>query len=140
MSFHTASRWSQRRLRLAVFASDFGLAEVTGGVAQLLSVRPLDTMKKLPLILLVGLLFGCASRSSPTPTTAQDFQKVHAGMSRQEIYQLLGKPQGVLAQGVRDVYSEVWVAPPDSRGQKVRLSVLFWADGKAHGVDQDILK
>ena len=33
-------RWSQRRLRLAVIASDFGLADVTGGVAQLLSVRP----------------------------------------------------------------------------------------------------
>ena len=31
--------WSQRRLRRSVFASDFGLAEVTGGVAQFLVVR-----------------------------------------------------------------------------------------------------
>ena len=46
-------RWSQRRLRLAVFASDFRLAEVTGGVAQLLVVRPQDTfMKKVIAIIL----------------------------------------------------------------------------------------
>ena len=32
--------WSQRRLRLAVFAAGFGLAEVAGGVAQFLVVRP----------------------------------------------------------------------------------------------------
>ena len=32
-------RWSQRRLRWSVFASDFRLAGVTGGVAQLLVVR-----------------------------------------------------------------------------------------------------
>ena len=32
-------RWSQRRLRVAVFAAGFGLAGVTGGVAQLLVVR-----------------------------------------------------------------------------------------------------
>ena len=44
-------RWSQRRLRRSVFAAGFWLAEVTGGVAQLLVVRPFmrqqtpDTLK-----------------------------------------------------------------------------------------------
>ena len=37
--FGLTQRWSQRRLRLAVFASGFRLAEVAGGVAQLLVVR-----------------------------------------------------------------------------------------------------
>ena len=32
-------RWRQRRLRRSVFAAAFGLAEVIGGVAQLLAVR-----------------------------------------------------------------------------------------------------
>ena len=35
----STQRWSQRRLRRSVFAADFGLADVPGGVAQLLVVR-----------------------------------------------------------------------------------------------------
>jgi len=35
--------WSQLRLRRSSLAAGFGLARVTGGVAQLLVVRPLRT-------------------------------------------------------------------------------------------------
>ena len=41
-------RWSQRRLRRSVFAAGFGLAGVTGGVAQLLVVRSRDVMNFIP--------------------------------------------------------------------------------------------
>jgi hypothetical protein len=71
---------------------------------------------------------------------ALQYQQIRVGMSRDEVYQLLGKPQGSMAQGVKDVMTEIWVAPPDSQGQKLRLAVVFWADGRVHQVDQDILK
>ncbi len=49
--------WSQRQLRMAVFASDFWLAGVAGGVAQLLVVRPHSRfMKHTHQIILAGLL------------------------------------------------------------------------------------
>jgi hypothetical protein len=73
-------------------------------------------------------------------STLSQYQQLRVGMSRDEVYQLLGKPQGIIAQGVKEVYSEIWVAPPDNGGRKVRLAVLFWADGHAHQVEQDILK
>ena len=101
-------------------------------------------MKNILLIVLVGLLTGCLSNPpsavSPARSTVSQYQQMRVGMSRDEVYQLLGKPQGILAQGVKDVYSEIWVAPPDNHGQKVRLTVLFWADGHAHQIEQDILK
>ena len=71
---------------------------------------------------------------------ALQYEQIHVGMSRDEVYQLLGKPQGSIVEGVKDAMTEIGVAPPDSRGQKIRLSVLFWADGRVHQVDQDILK
>ena len=70
----------------------------------------------------------------------RQFQQIHVGMSRDAVYQLLGKPQGIDIEGVKDAATEIWVAPPDSHGQKARLSVLFGADGNAHQVEQDILK
>jgi hypothetical protein len=71
---------------------------------------------------------------------ALQYQQIRVGMSRDEVYQLLGKPQGSMVEGAKDVITEIWVAPPDSQGQKIRLTVLFWADGRAHQVEQDILK
>ena len=56
-------------------------------------------------------------------------------MSRQEVYQILGEPQGIDVKGVKDVTTEMWVAPSDSHGYKVQLSIFFWADGHAHKVE-----
>jgi hypothetical protein len=100
-------------------------------------------MKHIPLIILVGLMTGCHPNPPPTSApahiTVSQYQQIHVGMSRDEVYQLLGKPQGSYIEGA-NVPIEIWVAPPDSHGQKVRLAILFWADGRAHSVDQDILK
>ena len=56
--------WSQRRLRRSVFAAGFGLAEVTGGVAQFLVVRHhyifMNIMRFLPVMCFL-LLVGCKS-------------------------------------------------------------------------------
>jgi hypothetical protein len=96
-------------------------------------------MRIISTFILLALLSGCASSQSPAHLTVQRFQQIHVGMSRDEVYQLLGKPQAGIAQGVKDVMTEIWVAAPDSHGQKVRLSLLFGSDGRAHQVEQDIL-
>src|ERR1700733_12409242 len=97
-------------------------------------------MRFICTFILLGLLSGCASSLTPAHLTMQRYQQIHVGMSRDEVYQLLGKPQSVEAQGVRDVTTELWIASPDGHGQRVRLAVLFWADGRAHQIEQDILK
>jgi len=96
-------------------------------------------MKSICLALLSAVLFGCASAPRSIPVVPA-YREVHVGMSREEVYRLVGKPHGSLAQGVRDVYTEVWVGPTDSHGDASRLSVLFWADGKAHDVKTDTVK
>jgi|ERR1022692_3413319 hypothetical protein len=96
-------------------------------------------MRFICTFILLALLSGCASSPSPAQLTMHQFQQIHVGMSRDEIYQLLGKSQGGMAEGVKDVMTEIWVAPPDSHRQKVRLAILFWADGRAHKVEQDFL-
>ena len=93
-------------------------------------------MKSLYLALLSAVLFGCASAPRSVPVVLA-YREVRVGMSRNEIYQLLGKSHGILAQGVRGVDTEVWVGPTDGRGTASRLSVTFWADGKAHDVQTD---
>jgi hypothetical protein len=97
-------------------------------------------MRFICIFILLALLSGCASNPSPTQLTMPQFQQIHVGMSRDEVYQLLGKPPGIDVEGVKYAITEIWVAPPDSHGQKARLSVLFGADGNAHQVEQDILK
>jgi hypothetical protein len=96
-------------------------------------------MRFICTFILLALLSGCASSPSPAQLAVQQFQKIHVGMSRAEVYQLLGKSQGGMLEGFKDVKTEIWVAPPDSHGQKVRLAILFWADGRAHKVEQDFL-
>ena len=96
-------------------------------------------MRFICTFILLALLSGCTSSPSPAQLTMHQFQQIHDGMSRDKVYQLLGKSQGGMAQGVKDVMTEIWVAPPDSHGQKVRLAILFWADGRAHKVEQDFL-
>jgi hypothetical protein len=64
------------------------------------------------------------------------FQQIHVGMSRDEVYQLLGKPQGIDVKGVKDVTTEMWVTPSDIHGTRVQLSIFFGADGRAQKVEQ----
>jgi hypothetical protein len=58
-------------------------------------------------------------------------------MTRDEVYHLLGKPQGGMYQGFKDVVTEVWVGPSDRYGVAKRLAVLFGSDGRAAQVEQD---
>ena len=58
-------RWSQRRLRRSVSAADFRLADVSGGVAQLLSVRLIEIFMRFKLFIFCILLcsLGCRTAS-----------------------------------------------------------------------------
>ena len=89
----------------------------------------------LPLIVAICVLVGCASDSSSRSGLAGRYQAIHVGMTRDEVYKLLGKPHGGYAQGGKDVVTEVWV--DRLHGQANRLCVLFGSDGRARGVDQD---
>jgi len=89
----------------------------------------------LPLIFVICLLSGCASDSSSRSSLPARYQGIHAGMSRDEVYKLLGKPHGGYCQGAKDVVTEVWV--DRLHGQANRLCVLFGSDGRARHVDQD---
>jgi hypothetical protein len=62
------------------------------------------------------------------------FQQIQVGMSRSEIYQLLGEPRGGFIEGA-NVPTEIWV--DTNHGKANRLSVMFGADGRAMNVDID---
>jgi hypothetical protein len=89
----------------------------------------------LPLIVAICVFVGCASDSSSRSGLAGRYQAIHVGMTRDEVYKLLGKPHGGYAQGGKDVVTEVWI--DRLHGQANRLCVLFGSDGRARGVDQD---
>jgi len=72
------------------------------------------SLRRLPLLLTVALLAACS------PVTQENFAKLHAGMSRPEVEELLGKP-GECA-GALGMSSCTW-------GQKNRfISIQFAGD------------
>ena len=111
-------------------------------MAQLFSLGHLRAMKYLPIIVLVGLLTGCQSKqpaaSPPLRSTVPLlYQQIHVGMSRNDIYKLLGQPRGGDVEGLKDVETEIWV--DRDYGEANRLAVTFGSDGRAMRVDIDTL-
>ena len=95
-------------------------------------------MKNISLIILVGLLTGCHPNpppaSPPVRSTVSKYQQIHIGMSTNEVYQLLGQPNGSIVEGF-NVPDEIWV--DSNHGKANRLSVMFGVDGRAMKVDTD---
>lgn len=59
-----------------------------------------------------------------SPVTAENYAEVRAGMSRDEVYDILGKPDEVTGGGVGQLTfsSEIW------NGRKQTISVTFSGD------------
>jgi hypothetical protein len=90
-------------------------------------------MRFLCALLAAGLV-ACASRPQPVSHLADSWQQVRTGMSRDEVYELIGKSSGRIGQGFYNVFTEIWVRP-DGHGQRERLAILFGSDGRAAKVE-----
>lgn len=93
-------------------------------------------MKQFLLILVLGLLASCASHPA-TSSNLEKFYQVRVGMSRDQVYDLLGKSQSGFFQGAQDVKTELWVEPTDQGGRVNRLAILFGSDGLARSLEHD---
>lgn len=59
--------------------------------------------------------------------------EIRIGMTRDEVYKVLGNPNGWVSQGVKESATEYWTDTP-TKGQL--LFVFFGADGRVHGINR----
>lgn len=79
----------------------------------------MDTLARFFVVVFVGLLAAC--EQGVLGPTLEDFRQVQAGMSRQQVHDLLGEPDQVDSASIGSLSgtAEVW------RGPEHRLSVQY---------------
>jgi hypothetical protein len=74
-------------------------------------------MKYIALAVCVGVLSGCSTPNPSPKATAAAYEQVTCGMSRKQVYELLGQPQSVEPAGdIEHCRSATWGIPHDSHG------------------------
>lgn len=79
----------------------------------------MDTIARFVVVIFVGLLGAC--EQGILGPTQEDFRQVQAGMSRDQVHDLLGKPDEVDSASIGSLSgtAETW------RGEEHRLSVQY---------------
>jgi outer membrane protein assembly factor BamE (lipoprotein component of BamABCDE complex) len=90
-------------------------------------------MKRFDLsfvVIVASVLLGCRTSSAPDPTDMPVWNQIQVGMTRQQVYELAGKP-------LRETESEAyWESPPAKEGWPSsqvfvrKLKVFFDANGR----------
>jgi hypothetical protein len=74
-------------------------------------------MKHLAFILCLVGVVGCSTPNPNAQATQSAYEQVRCGMSRSEVYTLLGQPQSVVPAGdAAQCREATWSIPKDSQG------------------------
>lgn len=91
-------------------------------------------LKRIALAVCIIGLSGCGTPNPSPKATAAAYEQVKSGMSRQEVYALLGPPRSVKPAGdVDHCQSATWGIPHDSHGWG-HWTVYFGGDAVS-GID-----